>query len=189
MNKTHRNSIYITLLGLGIVLAIINSFRESDKTIPNYATVIGTVCSLVGLAIAYTNIIALKKSSDETKNKIEETLRKVNQLNSLIDISRAIKINQEIQNYIRSEKIELAHLRTVDLKYTLLQFQSNIQLSEMTNDDSYNKLIINIGIDLNSINEYLISKKKLNFSKLISNLEGLSTFLTKFEIKLKTITL
>lgn len=188
MTSVSKNTLVITGLGLlGIILTIL-FFKDSDKTLPNYATVIGTICSLIGLAIAYVNIIALKKESIAMTNQINLTLQKVNQLNSISEISKAIKTNQEIQEFIRNGKIELAHLRTLDLKYMLLHFNNDTNLKELTNNQTYTQLIIDFGIDLNSINDNLINpKRKVDFSKIVQNLETLSTFLTQFELKLKIL--
>jgi hypothetical protein len=188
MTEVKRNTIIITSLGIIGILLIIYFFKDPDKTLPNYATVIGTICSLIGLAIAYVNIMALKKESAAISNQINLTLQKVNQLNSISEISKAIKTNQEIQQFIRDNKIELAHLRTLDLKYMLLHFNNDSQLKELTTNDTYIQLVIDFGIDLNSINDNLINpKRKVDYSKIVKNLEELSTYLTKFELKLKSL--
>lgn len=190
MTNVRKNTIVITILGvLGIILTV-SFFKDSDKTLPNYATVIGMICSLIGLAIAYVNIIALKRESIIMTNQINLTLQKVNQLNSISEISKAIKTIQEIQEFIRNSKIELAHLRTLDLKYMLLHFNNDSNLKELTSNPRYSQLIIDFGIDLNSINDNLINpKRKVDYSKIVQNLEALSTFLTQFELKLKTLKL
>lgn len=188
MTEVKRNTLILTGVGiLGIILTIF-LFKESDKTLPNYATVIGTICSLVGLAIAYVNIIALKDASILMTTEIKNTLQKFNQLNSVSEISKAIKTNQEIQQYIRSGKIELAHLRTLDLKYMLLHFNSDPILTELTVSETYKQLVIEFAMDLYSINDNLLNpKRKVDLFKIVNNLEELSTFLTQFETKLKSI--
>lgn len=190
MDKIKRNSLFTLIGGIIITILIINQLNNTEKTLPNYATIIGTVCSLIGFIIAYINIVSLKESTELTALKIEETLKKVNQLNSVSELSKAIKTNQEIQNYIRNDKVELAHLRTLDLKYMLLNFNNNQQLKELIQHKNYQELVVEFGIDLNSINDYLLTpKRKVDFSKIIKNLEELSTFLTQFETKLKSYTL
>lgn len=190
MTKVKQNTLILIGVGIVSILASILFFSETDKTLPNYATVIGTICSLIGLAIAYVNIIALKDTSLLISANIEKTLQKVNQLNSVSEISKAIKTNQEIQQFIRNGKIELAHLRTLDLKYMLLHFNSNPQLKELTVTDTYTQLVVEFGIDLNSINDNLINpKRKVDYTKIVKNLEELSTFLTQFETTLKIIKL
>jgi hypothetical protein len=190
MDKVRQNT-YL-LLGIGIlgIVVTIFFFKDTDKTLPNYATVIGTICSIIGLAIAYVNIVALKKASDNMALQIEQALQKVNQLNSVSEISKAIKTNQEIQQFIRTGKIELAHLRTLDLKYMLLHFNNNSQLTELTANVIYTQLVIEFGIDLTSINDNLINpKRRVDFTKIVNNLEELSTYLTQFETKLKSLKL
>jgi hypothetical protein len=188
MNKVRDNTILLTVTGVIGIIIIIYFFKETDKTIPNYATVIGTFCSVIGMTIAYINIIALKNSSIEISIKINQALQKVNQLDSISEISKAIKTNQEIQNFIRSGKIESAHLRTLDLKYILLRLNNNPHLTKMVSSENYIESVIEFGIDLNSISDNLISpKRKVDFSKITRNLEELSTHLTQFESQLKSI--
>lgn len=190
MTEVKRNTLIISGLGILGIILVIFFFKESDKTLPNYATVIGTIGSLIGLAIAYINIIALKKESVVIATQINLTLQKVNQLNSISEMSKAIKTNQEIQQFIRDGKIELAHLRTLDFKYMLLHFNNDPQLNDLTKSDTYIQLVIDFGIDLNSINDILINpKRKVDYSKIVKNLEELSTYLTQFELKLKSIKL
>lgn len=48
--------------------------------------------------------------------------------------------------------------------------------------------MVEFGIDLNSINDNLINpKRKVDFTKIVKNLEELSTHLTQFETTLKTV--
>lgn len=190
MDKAKQSTSILTAIGIIAIVSTCYFLKPLEKTLPNYATVIGTICSLIGLAIAYVNIIALKEASKQMMGQIDQTLQKVNQLNSLAEISKAIKTNQEVQQFIRTGKIELAHLRTLDLKYMLLHFNNNPQLKELTTHHKYTQLVIDFGIDLNSISDNLINtKRKVDFTKVVNNLEDLSTFLTVFESQLKSIKL
>lgn len=187
-NNIKHNTILLTVIGCILIFALIFNFKEADKTVPNYATVIGTIGSIIGLAIAYVNIVSLKQSSIELSKKIDGSIKKVNQLNSISEISKAIKTNQEIQIFIRNGKIESAHLRLLDLKIMLLHFNSDEYLNELTSHNTYVELVVNFGIDLNSINDLFINpKRKVDFGKITNNLEELSTYLTQFETRIKTI--
>lgn len=189
MRRASLYSIFITIIGIGVTILIVSFFSKTDKTIPNYATVIGTTCSLVGLSIAYVNIIALRNNAEETKAQIEKTLVKINQINSLIDVSKAIKINQEIQSFIHDKKYELALIRIKELKHILIQLSNNDKLLPLTKESDYNKHYLAFIIDVKALNQFLLDgqKSKINFLTLVDNLEDLSTFLVKFENKIKKI--
>lgn len=164
--------------------------RNNERNIPNIATIIGTIGSFVGLAISYINIIELKKINQETELKIGLTLDKVNQINSIIEISKTLKTNQEIQFFLKSNKFELAHLRYMDLKHHLLQFNNNMELIELTSDKQYLKLFKEFNIDLSTINDYIENpSRKFDKVIIINHLEELATYLTNFEIKLKKVKL
>jgi hypothetical protein len=188
MSKKLKNTLIIISLFLMIVIVgfIMFFLDDTEKTIPNYITIIGTVLSLIGLLITYVNVFALKSEAIVISEQITRTYNKINQLNSIADISKAIKIVQEIQNFIHYKKIELALLRLRDLKCMLIQFSEDQLLNELTKNKAFEEQIKDLGIDINSIDSYVLqSNRKVNFSDIIKNLEELSTYLTKFEMKFK----
>lgn len=190
MSKVKTNTTIISIFGIVAIAIVISYFKETDRTLPNYATVIGTIFSIIGLAIAYVNIVALKDASEEVSKNVKSALKKVQQINSVSDISKAIKTIHEVQQFIRDSKIELAHLRMLDVKFMLLRFSSLEQLHSMVSEQNYIDLVINFGIDLNSLNGFIMMpKRKVDFAKINNNLEGLSTHLSEFENKLKQIEL
>lgn len=185
---TDKITLFITLLGVIIIFILIYFLGEKQRNIPNIATIIGTFGSFIGLAIAYINILELKNINKETEAKIEVTLDKFNQINSIIDISKTLKINQEIQFFLKSNKNELAHLRYVDLKHLLLQFNNNTELQDIISDKQYSKLFKEFNIDLSTINDFIENPtRKFDKIIIINHLEDLATYLTNFEIKLKKL--
>jgi len=58
-------------------------------------------------------------------SKIEISLQKGLNLISGLVIPKAIKTNQDIRNFIWTEKIDLVHLWNLGLKDLLLRFSSN----------------------------------------------------------------
>ena len=100
MTEVKRNTFIITGIGIIGIILTIYFFKESDKTLPNYATVIGTICSLIGLAIAYVNIVALKKASIQMTDEIKNALQNIN---VTINISPGLRWALTILTFLLNE--------------------------------------------------------------------------------------
>lgn len=136
--------------------------------------------------LAYEQILSLKKSSEETKLAVIESLNRIDQILSVSELSKANKIIQEIQTSNSNSKHEISLLRMRDLKNILIQIKYNKDLNDYTETGLYNQNITDLSIDINNLNDLIIGKKKgINSSKLNSNLEDLATTLSEFENKLK----
>ena len=186
LSSSQKNLIYTFIIGTAICTIIFYKLNEVDKNTGNFLTLFGTFLSLYGLWIAYIQILSLKTTAEQTKNAVENSLNRINQILSVSDLSKANKIIQEIQTSNMNGKHELSLLRMRDLKYILIQVKSSAELNVYTETGTYNQNITDLSIDINNLNDLVLGKKKgVNFSKLNSNLEDLATTLSEFENKLK----
>jgi hypothetical protein len=183
---SYRTKVIIGLAGGLLLMILFFGFLDNkDRTLLNFFGIIGTFLSVYGIWIAYEQIKSTKATTEQTNRAVVNSLSRIIQLFSVADLSRAIKIIHEIQNFILSEKYELALLRMKDLKATLIQVKYNKELLSLTNIEIYNKAITDLSIDTNNINDLLLGKKKVNFSKVNENLNQIETILGEFENKLK----
>lgn len=174
------------IIGTMIVGIIFYFMPVSEKTVVNAFTLFGTFLSLFGLGIAYLQIHSINTTSKQTKTAVEKSLLRINQVLSVSDLSKANKTIQEIQGFIITEKHEIALMRMRDLKSILIQVKYNNDLTEYTDNGVYNQNITDLGSDINSLHDLILSNKKgVNFSKMNQNLENIATVLTDFENKLK----
>lgn len=186
LTDSQKKTIMYFVLGTILIVILFLYLDKKDQTIVNFFTLFGTFASIFGLWIAYIQIISLKLTNEQTKIAVENSLNKINQMLSVSELSKAIKIIQEIQTSNINGKHEVSLVRMKDLKSILIQIKYNSELNIYTETSIYNQNITDISIDINNLNDLLIGKKKgLNFSKLNSNLEELSTTITEFENKLK----
>lgn len=174
------------IISLVITYIIYYNLEEEQKNIINLFSIFGTSASLYGLYLAYNQIQGIKETTELTKNAVDKSVVRINQVLSVSEISKASKIIQEIQVSITHNKSELALLRMKDLKQILIQVKYNSELLHFTQNDSYNQNITDLSIDINNVSDLVIEKKKgVNFSKVNQNLEVISTLLSEFENKLK----
>jgi hypothetical protein len=185
-NKT-RSIFMLGLLLVGLLYFVF--FDQKDQNMINGITVLGTYLSLLGIVISYFQIKSVKDINEKTKTAIEKSLQRLNQLVVVADLSKAIKIIDEIQQYIVHEYYQIALIRMKDLKSILIQAKHNEEANKLIEYESFCINLNELIVDIKNMHEFTTGYKKtsLNFSKIANHLEDLSTTLTAFEHKLKNI--
>lgn len=184
-----RNFVIKTIL-VGCITIIVLCFilENKDRTIINIVSIIGTCFSLTGLIIAIKQISALNKITDATKKAVDSNTLRINQVLSISEVSRAVKLVEQIQEFIRNSMYEKAHLRMQDLKYIIIKTEAMDELKKIISEKPVRKYLLTLSSDINSVSEYIVNKDlKINFKVLNSNMEALSTYLIEFETKLKSV--
>jgi hypothetical protein len=185
--KIKNYTILIILAGIIIsflILYVLNNQKKLD--IINGIGIVGSIASLVGISIAYLQILSVKRISESTNRAIDTTLNELMKSFSISDLSKAIKLIQEIQSLIRAEKQESALLRMQDLKSILIQIKHIKILDGKYENEDYKTLNTNLNIDISNINMYLIKQKAgISFPKICENLESVTTFFAELENNLK----
>lgn len=178
------------MLGLLLVgLLYFVFFDQKDQNMINGITVLGTYLSLLGIVISYFQIKSVKDINEKTKTAIEKSLQRLNQLVVVADLSKAIKIIEEIQQFIQQKNYAIVLIRMKDLKSILIQAKHNEEANKLIEYESFCINLNELIVDIKNMHEFTTGYKKtnLNFSKIANHLEDLSTTLTAFEHKLKNI--
>lgn len=175
------------IVGVILIGFVFFTLKDTEQTVVNFFTLFGTFLSLFGLGVAYIQILDIKNINEGIQLAVSDSLKRINQVLSVSELSKANKIIQEIQTSNLNQKYEISLLRMKDLKHILIQIKSNAELNIYTETDVYNNNITDLNIDINNLNFLVLGKKKngVNSTKLNSNLEELSTILSEFENKLK----
>jgi hypothetical protein len=185
-NKT-RSIFMLGLLLVGLLYFVF--FDQKDQNMINGITVLGTYLSLLGIVISYFQIKSVKDINEKTKTAIEISLQRLNQLVVVADLSKAIKIIEEIQQFIQQKNYAIVLIRMKDLKSILIQAKHNEEANKLIEYESFCINLNELIVDIKNMHEFTTGYKKtnLNFSKITNHLEDLSTTLTAFEHKLKNI--
>ncbi len=185
--KNFKNStILFFSVGLLIIVILYYNLPSDVRNIINFISIFGTFFSLFGIILAFLQLESIKQINTKTNKDVKISLNKINDVLSISEISKAIKIIQEIQSYLHYQKSELCLLRMKDLKQILIQIKHNNYLNDFTNNEDYEKYIVDLSIDINNISDNIFKPNRpVNFSKINSNLEDVSTKLSDFENKLK----
>ena len=120
------------MLGLLLVgLLYFVFFDQKDQNMINGITVLGTYLSLLGIVISYFQIKSVKDINEKTKTAIEISLQRLNQLVVVADLSKAIKIIEEIQQFIQQKNYAIVLIRMKDLKSILIQAKHNEEANKL----------------------------------------------------------
>lgn len=181
------SSILYYFIGLIVITILFFSFfEEVEITKINYISIFGTFTSIYGLIVAYLQILSVKKTSELMKNEVEKANKNTIKIISISDLSKAIKLVQEIQQYLLSDKTESAVIRLKDLKSILINLKYNDQLKFFTDKKDYKDSLGNISINITNLNNELLKiKSEISKSKIISDLEKVESQLGEFEGHLK----
>ena len=184
---TARNKFwFIFLAAISLFTWLTIALPERERSFINYLGIIGFVMSILGLLIAYIQIMSLKEMTKTIQQEVQLNLQRQKSVHLISDISGKVVIIGEIQSFIRQDKMELCILRMNDLKRLLIDLKHNNEFTKVARKD-FNEAIENHNIDLTNMNRFLLNNKnKLNREDISKNLEVLSEILIGVETKLKT---
>ena len=175
--------IFFILLGL-IIRLYYKCIPQEQQTIFNLATLLGLYVSIYGLAVALWQIIALQNITISTQLAVTQTREKVEQILSISDLAKIVATIRIIEEYINSEKYELAKLRLCDVKDFMMrvEFIGKIEYDK----DNFGRLKKLVEIGLNNLDKQMSSKGKLDKVIFCQDMEEIASMLSRLENQLKS---
>lgn len=175
--------IFIALLSLTIWLYI-KYTPDCQKNIFNFSTLIGGYISAYGLLVAILQIFSLQNLTKNTQIAVAETREKVEQILSISDFAKIVTTLRIIEEYINSEKYELAKLRLCDVKDFMMriEFIGRIEFDK----DEFGRLKKRVEIGLSNLDKQMSSKGKLDKIIFCQDMEEIATMLSRLENQLKS---
>lgn len=186
----HSGLLTVILFFIGICLSYyIISFelKEEEKKFINIISLTGTIFSFFGLAITFIQIIAIKEISVITQTTIKETKNKLILGISISDVTEAIKLISEIDNFLGTQKYEVARLKIIDLREKLIQFKSSEEFLLIVENDSIKQIIEKLNIQISTLYSIIYSEEdiKYNPENITDQLQDISTYLSDFRNNIK----
>lgn len=178
---------FIIFLSLGLGALCFFNLTAEERTVLNVLGILGFTLSFIGVVIAYFQILSIKNITIETQNKVNASLALNSKILMISDLSRKVAMVDEIQGYLRADKIELCLLRMKDLKSLLNSLSNQKQYSSLVSQREFNNIRNRFMVDLINLQNQSFEKgNELDRAKIHENLEGLSTAFSNVEIALKT---
>lgn len=184
------DSLTVGLIILGLALTfyiLIFKLTTAERTTVNIISVIGTMASLFGLAIAFIQIIALKEISVITQTTISDTKNKLMLGISISDVTEALSLVSEIDSFIGNQKYEIARLKIMDLREKLIQFKSSDEFKLIVQEVRIKEIIETLNLQISILYNVVFSEIELKFNSedVNSQLQEVATYLTDFKNKIK----
>lgn len=180
--------ILLAVIFLALLVVIIWLYykytSQEQQTIFNLATLLGFYVSIYGLVVTLWQIIALQNITKSTQSAVAQTREKIEQILSISDIAKIVTTIRLIEEYINSEKYELAKLRLCDVKDFMMrvEFIGKIELDI----EEFGRLKKRVEIDLNSIDKQLSNKARLDKIIFCQDMEEIASMLSRIENQLKS---
>jgi len=187
LGLNYRQKIF-SVIGISLSTTVILFFFLSpeERSFLNVLGIIGFILSVLGIIIAYIQILSIKQISLETQRKVNENLVLNNNIIMLSDLSRKVAMIDEIQGYLRDDKIEMCILRMRDLKVILNSLRNQEHYTSLVSKKEFKNVFENFNIDLDNFQTFQLKPKgKIDKSIISRNLETLSTIFLSVEVKLK----
>lgn len=173
----------VFFLALGILSF---QYGKNLEDIAMPLSIVGTLASVFGILIVFLQILVLNSLSQSTKSATEKLKNDIYLFLIASDISKTIKIVQEIQSYNRIRKFELAIMRMQELKHDLMKIKNNEMIKDFVKSETISDFVSALSIDINGIEKCLNSKSiSINSSKLNGSLELIGNELIDLDTKLK----
>lgn len=181
MSKSRVTAIGIILAGIVVGSLILFFVEKVKRDLLAYVAVFGTIASIVGLILAYIKILALKDSSDMIKKEVERTVSRVDTIVSVSDLSKTKALIEDIQTYLRSKNYYGAIIRLGDLKEALVSAKYTVGLEKIQKTNDYRQCVMNTGIDISTINDFLIKREAdPDVTSIMQNLEKTKQLLVDY---------
>ncbi len=181
-------TIALIIIGLLLTLYIIGfKISEEEKTLVNSLSIIGTMASFFGLAIAFIQIVALKEISVITQSTISDTKDKLILGISISDVTEAIKLISEIDSYLGNQKYEISRIKILELRDKLIQFKSNKIFKTIIKEKIVDEIIEKLNVQSSTLYSIIFSEQELEYNPedIITELQKISTYLRDFSNKIK----
>lgn len=177
------------LIALGMLIAAMCIFfvEPEQRTLINVLSVVGSVASLFGIAIAVLQTWSARLTAETTKQLVQETRNAVLTRLAGNEVIKAVQFIREIQTHLHARKVELALLRCRDLKAFLIEFRINNTLAAFNQPLKNERLLTDLIIVITNLETVVMGNNvTLDFEDLLKRLENLSTEFITFESVLKT---
>lgn len=183
-NKTHL--ILYGLLGIliSILIAFIPMFNESvnwDSSI----TWAGTLCSIIGIALALFQIYGIQNSTEHVAKAVKENKQSIERAFSISDISRNFELVNTIAIEIANSKFELAQLLMVNLQDTMIELHSLNQDVLRIYHERLGIAIQKLGSDIENIGRHINTGLGFEAEIALKNLNNIRTLLSEIKAILK----
>jgi hypothetical protein len=184
LKNVNRVTLVLAIVAIFVCAVLWIKLARDGKPLSEIISAVGSVASVVALVIAIAQIIAVKKTAVATQRAVEQTKNQLLLNTSISDLSKAIKLTEQIQTYLGSTKFEIAHLKLQELRILLVQFKGSALFVNETDPIQYSNLLREIGIHIINLYSAVFRAKVIQIASVNKTLENVIETLVAVEQKL-----
>jgi hypothetical protein len=184
LKHVNRITLLLAIAAILVCAVLWIKLARDGKSLSEIISAVGSVASVVALIIAIAQIIAVKKTGLATQQAVEQTKNQLLLNISISDLSKAIKLTEQIQTYLGSTKFEIAHLKLQELRILLVHFKGSALFVNQTDLVQYTELLREIGIHIVNLYNAVFRAKLIQIGSVNKTLENVIETLVAVEHKL-----
>lgn len=188
-SRFHVNWNWTWIICIALLLALVGSISVYYKGYQqpiDLLAIAGAIASTFGLLIIFIQVSAIRSTTDAAHMAAQSTHDEVMSFLLALDITRTVKLVQEIQLFNRSKRFEIAIIRMQDLKYVLRNILNNSRFSELIDHQRYQDHINKISLQIGSLEkEFQQPSKKINTARMNKVFELVLNDLVDIDTRLK----
>lgn len=165
-------------------------FHKIDPCYDIFISIFGTIASFGGILIAIGQIISVKSKTEVVNNAVEKARTQIENLNIFVDMSKHSQFINEIQEYVRSGKYEVALITYKELKDRLNLLLGYIENRKDLKDlhNQLKRIVETASNDVKTLQAKVVGETVFMMEDIIviKNLENTKTFLDQTSGKLKS---
>lgn len=173
---------------LGILISLVVAFIPLVNTTVRWDSSItwaGTLCSIIGIALAISQIHGIQNSTEHVKQAVDDNRKSIERAFSISDISRNFELVNTISIEITNMKYELAQLLMINLQDSLIELVTlNHDLVSRFNG-RLNISVQKLGSDIENIGNHINSGYGFEADIALKNLNNIRVLLSEIKAVLK----
>jgi hypothetical protein len=182
MSRTDFAAWVVATVGLVLCVVLAVRLNSSDAALLTIVSAVGSLASFIGLLVVAIQLIGVRKAASAAVGAATETRDSIRMLLALADVSKTIKLIEQVQNDVGAARYEVARVRLQDVRANLVHFQPSIARLGQHEAQRFDELLSNISIDLTNLyNASQAKGKPLNAARFSKGLEELIALLLKAE--------
>lgn len=145
----------------------------------------GTLCSLIGIALAISQIYGVRKSTEAVKNAVSDTKQDIEKVFSIGDLSKYFEIVNTIGEDIQQQEYKMALRSMRSLRDILIEYKEVSLLEIQDFKSRISDAVIKIGSDIEYIQIQINGGGGFVPENALKNLNRIQQLLSEIKAKLK----
>lgn len=151
-----------------------------SKEIDFFIAIIGTSFTILGLAVAFDQIMQTRSKTEETQKAVEDTINRLQTLTKAFSITDAIRLAEVTEEYLREKLPGESRIKLQEFSQLLIGINDE-ELKRTSEQDSQRitRQMQLIKVDINNLNKTKSECRDIDWSTIITHVEDAKNVLAE----------